>query len=228
MNFRLRLILILIIVLVSCTINQYSSIYKGINLFALFNDRSDHQIIIVDSIAGIGTGTESAFAVSGAEVYVNGQNIPFIDSLGYYGFNEHIGYGDTYILQLYYNGDTIIDTTFIPDSMYLYYPVSHMPMHLDTQSFAMWSGKNMIFMIDIRESGNDSFSTISMYQFFDTIMPLFPYSSFLDSGVYYDFICTAMDINYLEYLFGDNEMENNRGVFGSFVSAMAESILIIK
>lgn len=232
MNSRLLLtVYLILIVLISCTIDKPLLPYEGLNIFAVLNNRADTQRIYIDTIAGISNSRDSIMSVDNADVYINGTQLPYIENggslSGYYIYTDSVASGKEYALQMYYNNDTINAMTTIPDPVRIIFPVEGYPLPLDTFSLLVWSGNADFYSIDIRRSG-DSLSMGMLYQFNDTIVPLFSFIPFLDSGEYYDFTVTAIDSNYMLYLFGNDEMGSNRGVFGSFMSSTVESIQVIE
>ena len=204
--------------------------YQGINVFAVLNNRADTQRIYIDSIAGIETSSDSVMSIGNAEVFINDTKLSYRQdnsiASGYYEYTDSIISGNEYSFKLYYESDTIIRNTTIPDPVNIVFPIEGLPLPMDTFSILLWSGNAQFYSIDIRKSG-DSIALGKMYQFIDTIVPLFAFAQFLDSGEYYDFTVSAIDSNYMMYLFGNDEIDGNRGVFGSFVSSTVESIQII-
>ncbi len=232
MNFKkLRLFLLIFIIVISCSIINEEREYKGLNIFCLLNADIDTQRILVDTIAGIGSGSDTCHYVDNANVYINNTKClytrPDSNKSGYYIYTLPIYYGGQYDFKLYYEKDTITQTTKIPDSVTIHYPISGGTIFLDSLSFISWSDLDGICIIEIKKN-NDSLFGISMYQEEDTIFSLVLFKDFFENGAAYDFSIIKPDNNYLWYSFGADVLEGSKGIYGSYSMSIVESVTIIK
>ncbi len=232
MNFKqLGLFILIFIIVISCTVLNIERDHKGLNIFCLLNADIDTQRIIVDTIAGIDSGSDTCYHVGNANVYINDTKCLFArpdsNKSGYYIYTLPIEYGERCDLKLYYKGDTIEESTKIPDSIIIHYPISGSTIILDSLAFISWSHFEGICIIEIKKNSETLFG-MSMYQMEDTKFPLILISPFFESGVAYDFSIIKPDSNYMGYNFGIDVLEGSEGVFGSYSISIVESVTVIK
>lgn len=221
--------------MISCTVLNEENEHKGLNIFCLLNPNIDTQRIIVDTIAGIDSDSDTCYHVNNADVYINDTKCLFTrpdsNKSGYYIYTLPINYKEEYTLSLYWNGDTICRTTKIPNSVIIHCPISGSTILLDSFAFMSWSYSRRVCIIEVKKN-KDTIPIRVMYQFDDTLLSIALFRDFLESGTAYDFYVIIPDSNYMGYNMGSNiginVLDNSKGVFGSYSMSVAESITIIK
>ncbi|MDY6787402.1 MAG: hypothetical protein SVK54_04685 [candidate division WOR-3 bacterium] len=226
MNFKVLFILIILIFTV-CTLQYNDTSYSGFNIYSIISPNLDTQKIVLDSIIAINNEDINSF-ISDADVYINNNKLTFMDndSLDYYIFTDSVLSGQKYTLDIYHKTGSLSLETEIPRHVDIIYPFSGLDLPIDSFAYIVWNNVTDYYILDIY-SLRDSYTVFSMVQE-DTVFPLFSIRQLLSRNDTVNISVIAPDSNMLNNFFGDDNLGEHRGVFGSYTISTVDSVKIIK
>lgn len=226
MNFKILFILVILIFTV-CTLQHNDKSYSGFNVYSIISPNLDTQKIVLDSIIAIDNEDINSF-ISDADVFINNNKLAFMDndSIDYYIFTDPVLSGEFYTLDIYHKTGSLSLRTEIPRQVDIIYPFTGVDLPIDSFAYIVWNNTADYYILDIY-SVRDSYSVFSMVQE-DTVFPLFSIRQILSKDDTVSVSVIAPDSNMLNNFFGNDNLGEHRGVFGSYTISTVDSVKIIK